>query len=377
MDTFTILAASTLILTVLCILFAIFLWTVPSQNKIANRFLGADLFVLALTISVFWYHMVIDMPYKLNLLRDDIGILNSPLSFLYIYASLTKDFKLRWKHLLHLTPLVLLLLFHWRLYTAGSVGEFEQIMYHEGSWDISLASIVQTLTSIIYISWGFIILYRKKQLILENYADDMIMLHKWLWQLNTYSLILFLISWTKSFLRDYIFGDAFNMVRIITVYGLISFIVWIVLKALYNPKIFRGVNSDLQPVSALLKEDDTAANNLSDADAQKLEGIKTYMDTEQPYLDSSLSLRKLAKQLTMPSQELSLLINHHLGRHFFDFINEYRIRAAQKILADPAQKDKTVLEILYEVGFNSKSSFNTAFKKHTDMTPTQYRKGKR
>ncbi|GGD71060.1 helix-turn-helix domain-containing protein [Maribacter cobaltidurans] len=71
---------------------------------------------------------------------------------------------------------------------------------------------------------------------------------------------------------------------------------------------------------------------------------------------------------------MSLLINHHLGKHFFDFINEYRVNEAKAILENPDANQFTVLEILYQVGFNSKSTFYTAFKKVTNKTPTQYRK---
>lgn len=64
----------------------------------------------------------------------------------------------------------------------------------------------------------------------------------------------------------------------------------------------------------------------------------------------------------------------HLNKHFFDFVNEYRIEKAKELLTHPERKEYTVLEILYEVGFNSKSSFNTAFKKRTGLTPTEYRR---
>lgn len=63
-----------------------------------------------------------------------------------------------------------------------------------------------------------------------------------------------------------------------------------------------------------------------------------------------------------------------MDKHFFDFVNEYRIKKAIQILKDRTQKELTVLEILYQVGFNSKSSFNTSFKKYTGKTPTDYRK---
>jgi AraC-like DNA-binding protein len=98
------------------------------------------------------------------------------------------------------------------------------------------------------------------------------------------------------------------------------------------------------------------------------------MKDERPYLDFELTLQKLALKTDIPEKELSLLINHYLGKHFFDFINEYRINEAKVILANPDKKEVTILEILYQVGFNSKSSFYTAFKKFTNKTPTQYRK---
>jgi AraC-like DNA-binding protein len=78
--------------------------------------------------------------------------------------------------------------------------------------------------------------------------------------------------------------------------------------------------------------------------------------------------------MQIPAKDLSILINHKMGQHFFDFINRYRIEAATKLLENQVKPKLTVLEILYQVGFNSKSSFNTAFKNHTGLTPTQYRK---
>ncbi len=59
--------------------------------------------------------------------------------------------------------------------------------------------------------------------------------------------------------------------------------------------------------------------------------------------------------------------------NFYDYISKYRIEEAKSILSDQSS-NKTVLEILYEVGFNSKSSFNTAFKKYTGVTPSKFKR---
>jgi AraC-like DNA-binding protein len=97
------------------------------------------------------------------------------------------------------------------------------------------------------------------------------------------------------------------------------------------------------------------------------------MTDNEPFLEASLSIQELATKINMPMRDVSILINHHIGQHFFDFVNEYRIKKAMNILKDPTKKDYTVQEIFYEVGFNSKSSFNTAFKKHSAQTPTEFK----
>lgn len=102
--------------------------------------------------------------------------------------------------------------------------------------------------------------------------------------------------------------------------------------------------------------------------------LKNYMIDKKPFLNPYVTIQEISKDLQIPTRELSVLINHTLGQHFFDFVNTYRIENAKKILKDHAKSKETILEILYEVGFNSKSSFNTAFKKHTGFTPTEYRK---
>ncbi|MBN2103157.1 helix-turn-helix transcriptional regulator [bacterium] len=98
------------------------------------------------------------------------------------------------------------------------------------------------------------------------------------------------------------------------------------------------------------------------------------MKEQKPYLVPELSLNDLSKITDIPPRFLSRIINESLNRNFYDFVNRYRIQTSQKYFQDPEKKDMTILEILYEVGFNSKASFNTAFKRYTGMTPTHYRR---
>jgi AraC-like DNA-binding protein len=102
--------------------------------------------------------------------------------------------------------------------------------------------------------------------------------------------------------------------------------------------------------------------------------ITQYMETEKPYLTPALTLEKLAIQMRIPARLLSNIINRHFNCHFFEFINSYRIDEAKHMLSNQNQSDKTVLDIMLDVGFNSKATFNTLFKKKVGMTPSEYRK---
>jgi len=81
-----------------------------------------------------------------------------------------------------------------------------------------------------------------------------------------------------------------------------------------------------------------------------------------------------AEKVSIPPYHLSQVINTCFNQNFFDFINSYRIKDSRRLLSEQDPDKKTIIEILYETGFNSKSVFNTAFKKHTGMTPSQFRK---
>jgi len=145
---------------------------------------------------------------------------------------------------------------------------------------------------------------------------------------------------------------------------------------MHSPEIFRGINANLQLVKELITKDrasETSTYATNENDIEEIVELKKHMLKEEPYLDASLTIDDLSKQMDIPTKDLSILINHNLNQHFFDFVNGYRIRKAMEILQNHEKSDLTILEILYEVGFNSKSSFNTAFKKYTKLTPTQYR----
>jgi AraC-like DNA-binding protein len=155
----------------------------------------------------------------------------------------------------------------------------------------------------------------------------------------------------------------------------LMFFLWIINKAVRSPELFVDEKGH-----ASFREDAKAYQDLSiirsnDEDQLAMaEELERQMKKEKPFLDPSLSIQELSEGLSYSTRDLSGLLNSYFKKHFFEYVNEYRIEEAKSMLLDPAYKKTTVLEILYAVGFNSKSSFNTAFKKNTGFTPTEYRK---
>lgn len=102
------------------------------------------------------------------------------------------------------------------------------------------------------------------------------------------------------------------------------------------------------------------------------EHLQHFMEQQKPYLDSQLTLQKLATLSDIPAYRISDILNKHIGVNFFDFVNRYRVEEWKRQIID-ASSSTTIQEVAFQSGFNSKSSFNAAFKKHTGQTPSEYR----
>ncbi len=113
---------------------------------------------------------------------------------------------------------------------------------------------------------------------------------------------------------------------------------------------------------------------LMDADkaAEYSEKLLAYLSEAKPYLDPDLSLRNLAKGIDIHPNQLSWLLNSSIGKNFNEFINHYRIETFKSIAKDPNNAHLTIEGLAYESGFNSKTVFNTYFKKETGLTPKQF-----
>ena len=102
---------------------------------------------------------------------------------------------------------------------------------------------------------------------------------------------------------------------------------------------------------------------------QQARALSAYVQQEQPYLNPQLSLRGLAQQLQMHPNTLSWLLNEHLGQNFNHYINSHRVNHFKALALDPANAHISLIGLAFESGFNSKTVFNTYFKKLEGQTP--------
>jgi AraC-like DNA-binding protein len=98
------------------------------------------------------------------------------------------------------------------------------------------------------------------------------------------------------------------------------------------------------------------------------------LQRDRIYLENELSLAQLGDRLGIQPYQASELISRRYGEPFFDLINRHRVEEVKQRLEDPAYAHYSILGIALDCGFNSKSSFNAAFKKFTGFTPSQYRR---
>ena len=137
-------------------------------------------------------------------------------------------------------------------------------------------------------------------------------------------------------------------------------------------QLFNDVQLLTNPVKTD-KSESTESFSQSELDLlrSKLVGL---LDKEEAFLDSGLSLRSLAQKIDVHPNTLSKYINDQLQTNFNELINSRRLKYFQKITLDPKNKDFTLLGLAFESGFNSKTVFNTYFKKTLGTTPRQWLK---
>ncbi len=366
------------IVNILCIIttfqlffLSLFLITYKKGNKTSNYILSVFLFfngllVLNLLLEISGVSAYSHFP-PLYLIGSSTYFMLGPLIFLYTRSLCYRDFKIRRIDIFHFLPFPLLvaapLIIHLLGLSRTYLDNSGQMAVLFKNW--FFATIYVLLLG--YIRFTLLTLNKYRRELKDYFSNTRTINLSWLSLILFAFLLMLLVDAAILILNLLDFSSDIINKQLLVLSLFINFVFAAVLafKGLRQPGIFTSIEFGLK----------YGTTRLSKAEADRyIKKLKDFMQQQKPHLDPSLTIKNLAEMLTIPVRQLSQVINDSLKQNFFDLVSSYRVEEAKQMLLDPNHRDKTILEILYNAGFNSKSSFNNLFKKKTGMTPSEFRK---
>ena len=337
------------------------LLTLPRGNKAANKILGT---IILLFSSMILPHIKLSAGnvYSENFagqyIIHMIFFLVPPL-ILYYVRFLTEEFKLKVKDSFHFLPFVLLLL----LFIFFSAFNVENNTWRTAGIFMTYLIVVQF---IFYLYFSLRLLKIHRENIEQSYSYSEKINLNWLRFLIWGQIIV----WISFLIVEGIKIEPHEIMWI----PLALFIYLMGYFSMRQPEVFAGniisneIKTDEVPKKKYAKS--ALSKEMSEVYYCRLMEI---MKNKKPYLKNDLTLQSLASLLSISNHHLSQVINEKLNQNFFEFVNSYRIEEAKALLSDPKKNHLTMAAVAFEAGFNSVSSFNTVFKKLTNITPSGFR----
>ena len=352
---------------------SVFLFTHNKGNRRNNGLLGLVFLLFALSLGDFALR-ISGIEFRLqamHLIDDGFFFLYGPMIYFYVRRIVYRDLHWKAKDLLHLIPFLGYCLY--LIYLLVMLNPEEQRQLTQKIVNASLPAWVYLgglsvyVYTLIYLWLANRTINTYRSVIKNKFSTlDKINLNWLKFILQSFAVItvVAMIHNVIPALGNLIFlYNSLILLLIITFF----FINRVLVKALHQPEIFAGI--ELKEA----REKYTGSKLKHDELERYFSHLLSILETEKLYLDPDLSLQTLARHMQISSKDLSQVINQRSGKNFFDFINSYRCEEAKNLMRTSDPK-VTILEILYEAGFNSKSSFNKEFKKLSGTTPTEYRK---
>lgn len=358
-------------------IFAIILMLTKKPVKIAYYILSVLLFQFALTfgLDILQYHGIVEAHrWAISL---SIRMLYSPLFFLYA-KYITKDYG-RFEKIdyLHALPSFILLSIFFILKSLPE-NQFlsNEVFYVKYLWLRQIYAYLFMFLLITYVVLAVYKVVKFKRQIKDNYSfHSMKISLDWLIIMIILFVLLIVLIIVSSAMYEsgkidnkvYIFR---HILELFHVYVL-SF--W----GFHQKQLISGVKN-ISTESIETHESATGKyikSGLKEEDAKKyIQDLLKYMNETEIWKDPELSIAKLSSKISIPKHQLSEVLNEYLGKSFYVFVNEYRVEYAKKLLALKEYNHWSIIAIGYECGFNSKTAFNIFFKKHTQLTPSEYKK---
>ena len=289
------------------------------------------------------------------------------LLYLYCRHSVLDD-GFKPQELLHLIPIASCYLINADVFFSPSI--LEQAVFQEGAskpFRFILADIILFGQAFVYMGYTAIFLLRYQRRAQNNYASFNPDIFGWLWIVQGFNLIIWVFqSGAQAANSSTLFTVVGDLLIVVLIYS-IGMAQW------RNPQLFKiaipandhraEVESDTDPKIAGALDEETRAS--------MLEAVVQYMRSQQAFLNNDLSLGGLSEAVDISTHHLSEVLNQKEGQNFYNFVNKFRIEyVCERLKSD---NDIKLLDLGLKSGFSSKSTFNSVFKKHTALTPSQYR----
>ena len=308
------------------------------------------------------------------------------LGYLYIRTLLKNEVAFQKYDWLHFIPFVACLINYLPLYTMGATEKSKLVALLIEDYSINYTSkdgflaeniirgarIIQ-IPIYLFFQWQLVLTFNKKK-IAPIYETQKKHVLKWLTIFNWNSSLI-LISVLFLFALFYFNPQIVTSKMIITIPALAIAIGYLILSSflLLNPAVLFGFpnnisNNEKENASKLKVSHRLITKNYE----KTTEELLSYFKVNQPFLKTTISINEVAHALNISVSELSFIINHKFNQRFTDFVNKYRI----EFVIDKIEEgfcDKFTVESLSKMaGFASKSTFNIAFKKIMNCTPTEF-----
>jgi AraC-like DNA-binding protein len=324
-----------------------------------------SLFIIHLSLYLINYHYY--FPHAL-LMSTVFTLCYGPLIYFYFKITAT-DYKLKVLNLVHLIPAILLLIYIFPFYTLSAKEKFI-ILFNQEDILLSEANYIMITKIISLIAYAILTIniYRESK---KNVKEKS---RKLLWQRNIIAMytiyvvtFLLFIGTTSGFLDFQIF---FHL-QIVVMVGLVFYVAYI---TYVQPEIFKGEVKLVDPVNLFKYRTSSLTPSYSN---ELKDNLLNLLNDEKIHRENNISLQLLSEKLGTSRHNTSQVINEHFNLNFFELINKYRIEDAVAVLNNNVEKNLTIIEIAYMVGFNNKVTFNKSFKKYLSQTPSEYIKSLR
>lgn len=355
------------------LLLSLFLFTHRKGKKLSNRLLAMFFLFLGINLidGLIGFTGFYQKYPALAHLEDGLAFLLGPLLYFYTRSVVYKYFRLKASQLYHLLPFVLVTAIFQVYYHSQSVEEKLFIQRAISERQLPAGFYITVFFVYGHVFTYFLLALREIRIyqrgIRELFSSTEKVSLKWL-RFIIYTMMGILLISLVNVMAPYIGLEIWFLPTFAILVGLFFlFVNAVVFKGLQQPEIFAG-----------LEQKSTVRYTSSTLTSQEKEDIKNRlvdrMENGKVYLEPDLNLEELSAKVEIQPKKISQVLNESFGQNYYDFINSYRIDEAKRILSDSPDPKLTVLEVLYKVGFNSKSSFNTVFREKTGTTPSSFRK---